>query len=260
LSQVTNDRDALKASLASVSAGYADLQARSSSSLAVLPTLFENIQARADWKQAGNTGDSGGGSAKASGVFTVTPGQVARFTAAGAYAYNNGYFYANLAGANSYAHYTQETAFSFATAADLAASMGVETNFEHSTGSARFNGGLQALFGSDKDPDTGAIVTHVWRWYDIGRNCWRTLSEVPFDITAFAPGKTVDVVQEFERSADGMTFTALTVNGTRYVINRKSAAKASTWSPYLQVGFQLDSKSTPAPYAVSVSRMRVFAL
>lgn len=247
------DRNAIKATLDS-------LNLRSSSSLAILPTLFDDVQARADWKNAGNTGDSGGGSSKASGLFTVTPGAVARFTAAGNYPYNNGYFFTNVAGANANTRYVQQTQFRFETAADLAASMGVETNFEHSTGTARFNGGLQALFGSDKDPDSGKIVTRVWRWYDIGRNCWRTLGEVPFDVAAFAPGKTVDVVQEFERQADGMVFTAVSINGTRYVINRKSAAKASAWSPFLQFGFQLDSKSTPTPYAVTVPKMRVFAL
>ena len=138
-----------------------------------------------------------------------------------------------------------------------------ETNFEHTLDGMQYNGGISPLLAKDKDRENGAIITNKWRWFNItpGSSGWYTLNDVPFDRGMFGTGKRVRIVSEFSRIDHTMVHEAVTINGTRYAINRTSTAKpVPNWGNHIQSGFQIDTVSSPHPASVKVWDMEARVL
>jgi hypothetical protein len=198
------------------------------------------------WFQPSNTGNSVGQLAKPHGPWSITQNADGSATYQAQPAANNdNFFWANNLNKllQTYRAFVQFTDIEITDdQLQPGALMAWERNFEQSTGAYRINAGLQALFGTDKDPATGALVTNVWRWYDIIAGHW-SLTGVPLDRSKFGTGKRVQVASVFKPGATpaaGMTHVLLSVNGVISQINQTSKGLASAWGPYLQVGFQLD--------------------
>jgi hypothetical protein len=198
------------------------------------------------WFQPSNSGNTGGASAKPHGPWSITYNDDGSTTYRGNPAStNDNYFWAlNLnKSTQRYVRFCQvrevEIPDDQLTPTGM---MGYEHNFEQSGFGFRINAGLQALLGTDKDVDTGQLITNKWRWYNIADGHWHD-TKLPFDRSMFGTGKIVRLVSIFQPGATpaaGMTHVSLEVNGVPYQINQTSKGLASTWGPYLQAGVQAD--------------------
>lgn len=216
-----------------------------------------NARPTLEWFQPGNSGNTGGAGVAPHGPWSITPnpdGSV-DFSMSPAASYDDFIWGLNLHQfLQPFHHSLQLTEFEVLDA-DLPNLMGIETNFEHSFNGFRFNGGIQALLGTDKDAVSGALVTNQWRYYDISAGHW-FYTGIPLDRTLFGTGKRIELISEFVQSDDptvGMTLVSLTINGVLHPLNKVTKAKATTWGPYLQTGFQLDSLSS-----ASLAKVRVW--
>src|SRR6185437_1139500 len=212
------------------------------------------------WFQPGNTGNTGGGSAARHGTWTITDNDDGsrEFAIVPASPFDDFIWGLNLLkSVITLNRALQVTVFEIADE-DLPKAMGIETNFEHSSNGFRKNAGLQALLGTDKDAVSGKLVSNQWRYYDIGAGHWFDTG-IPFDRSMFGTGKRIELLSEFEEDpALGMHNISLTINGTQYVVDKWSKPKATTWGPYLQQGFQMDSLSSAAAYTVKVWDMQTY--
>lgn len=254
-------------------------QAQSLLNLHLLPvTQDPNARPLQTWFQPSNAGDTGGTDpTKTHGTWSITqnPDFSTDFLINPGYPFNAFYFSLHLLNKfMALGRFLQYVQYEIADE-DLPNAMAQETNFEHNdkpdgaTSNYRFNHGFQALFGQDKDCETGKLVSHVWRHYDIGFKSpitgkvgnWRTLAGIPFDIGMFGTGNKVELLHEIEQSPDptqGMQIVSVTINKTRYPIGRWTQAKATTWGPYLDNGFQMDSLKTAAPWKCKVWNMEAY--
>jgi hypothetical protein len=212
------------------------------------------------WFQPGNTGNTGGGSTAKHGTWAITQmADHAEFAIVPAQPFDNYFWALNLLkSAAPFSRYLQVTEFEVPDEA-LPLAMGVETNWERSTGSSRINAGIQALLGTDKDQATGQLVTNQWRYYDISAGHW-AYSGIPLDRTMFGTGKRIQLVSEFAESSGGMQNVSLTINGAVHPINKFTKALQSNWGPYLQAGFQMDCLQSAKPFTVKVWNQEAYWL
>ncbi len=209
------------------------------------PTILNSLENDVTaWVQAGNTGDTGGGSAKANGQFTITP-KATTFHADGAYAYNNGYWYRVLPGDWSNATlFKYSFQFRFPSAADLAACQAVEFELQQSLGGKIHNMAWQADYAATK----------MWRPFDYSASKW-----VDTSIQANPPeaGAWFTVEAVYLRTGDTVTHVSLTLDGVTHLVNFTRQATAEPEADYVHAAFQLDSNSVPTPYSVEVQNMSV---
>jgi hypothetical protein len=213
------------------------------------------------WFQPGNSGNTGGLSAAKHGTWTMTQNADGStdFAIAPAMPFDNYFWALNLLKASTaFSRYIQVTEFEVPDEA-LALAMGVETNWERSTGSSRLNAGIQALLGTDKDVLTGQLVTNQWRYYDIFTGHW-VYTGIPLDRTMFGTGKRIQLVSEFAESSGGMQNISLAINGVVHPVNKFTKALPSTWGPYLQAGFQVDCLQAAKPFTVKVWNQEAYWL
>lgn len=275
LAAVTADDSSVAAKLLAAQAQATRLAQLSNAGVALalhrLPYVTDpNARPVMTWFQPSNTGNSGGGSAQRHGTWTITPNDDGStdFAIVPASPFDNyiwglNFFKATRADLH---RFLQVTEFELADE-DVPNAMAIETNWEQSLGGFRFNAGLQALLGTDKDAVTGKLVTNQWRYFDIGFKtatgkvgAWLDTG-IPFDRSMFGTGKRIELVSEFERSDDpaqGMHNISLTINGTPHTVDKWSKAKATTWGPFLQQGFQKDTLSSAAGYKAKVWNMEAY--
>jgi hypothetical protein len=210
------------------------------------------------WIQPANAGDTGGPDpTKPHGIFVMTPGQIATFSAKGARPYNNGYWYTKRMGQESSKFYIHELAVLFPTVAELQACNGLEFEVQQSL--------------------NGKLYDFAWQFRHPGAEC----SLYSFDKTKVAPedkwqptgialpssvwktGAMVPIISTSMRNDDGtLTYLSLSVGGIELLRTPISApALVKTEKNYMSVGFQLDTngKNPPTPYTVRVTDMKVTA-
>lgn len=210
--------------------------------------------------QPGNTGNTGGGSAAKHGTWSITqlPDHT-EFAIVPAAPFDDFIWGLNFLKTNTaFSRYLQVTEFELPDEA-VPNAMGIETNWEHSFNAFRFNAGIQALLGVDKDAVTGKLVTDQWRYYDIGAGHWLDTG-IPLDRSMFGTGKRIQLVSEFAESSGGMQNISLAINGVLHPVNKSTKARATTWGPYLQQGFQMDPTASAAPFKVKVWNMEAYWL
>jgi hypothetical protein len=208
-----------------------------------------NARPLMQWFQPGPTGNSSPNPADPHGTWDAAiTGAVRTITTRPAGPFNNYFFGLNVRqGPSAATKYWQLKIFEVPDeSAPL--SMGQETNLEHSIAGKRFNGGLQILSGTDKE--AGKLVSNVVRYYDISAGGWHTLPTIP--MPKLGTGNLVTVVNEFQRIDAGMHFLTTTINGTRYVVDKVTAPKATTWGEYLQHGYQMDTLASGKGYSTKL--------
>lgn len=207
--------------------------------------IIDNLEQLSDWVQPDNAGDSGGPSSKPSGKFTMTPAMPCIFNAAGAYPYNNGYFYRNIAGSwDSTTYFVYRLRFMLPTIADLAACQAIEFELQQNVGSRIYNMAWQAdIKGSG-----------YWRTFNYSKSIWE-----PTAISVFiAAGEWTVVEATFLRGGDAtLTHLTLSLNGKLTPINITREATAKVESDYFHAAFQLDSGSPAIPYKLILGAMSV---
>jgi len=214
-----------------------------------ITTTVNSIEQQPGWIQPGNVGDTGGGSSAApTGTFLLTTGSV--FSAKGAAPYNNGYFYKVIAGNFAASTlYTYGLDFMFPTAADLAASQGIEFEIQLNIGSKIYNMAWQADFLGSK----------LWRTFDYNLSDWEPTS---IAIVPPVPGVFTSVQGKFLCDGAGnTTHLTFTVDGVEYPVNVTRPATAKVESNYLHAAFQLDSNglTPPTPYSCHVQNITLTA-
>lgn len=210
-----------------------------------------------DRVQAGNTGDTGGGSSKVNGTFVMKPATFdipataavpaapAMFTAEGKYPYNNGYWYRAIPGEwNAMTYFCYQLQFMLPTAADLEACQAVEFELQQNVGGQIYNMAWQAdIKGSG-----------AWRTFDYNTSKW-VMTSIPVGITA---GEWTAIEAVYLRGSDcTLTHVSLSLNGVEYPVNIRKAATPKVESDYVHCAFQLDSGSTPVPYVCHVQGVNV---
>jgi len=213
-----------------------------------MTTTLTSLETQPGWLQAGNSGDSGGGSSKPNGTFTIVPGDTV-FSAKGNYPYNNGYWYLPITG-----NFDADTLFSYSlqfmlpTAADLSACQAVEFELQQNVGGNIYNMAWQAdIKGSG-----------LWRTFNYTTSAWEATT-IPVKLIA---GEWTAITATFLRSASGtLTHVDFTLNGVTTPINVTRAATPMVQSDYLHAAFQLDSNgmTPPTPYICHVKGMTVTA-
>ena len=220
-------------------------------------TTLAGFEQQSDWIQAGNTGDTGGGSAKPNGTFRMKPSTVeipataavpaapAMFSAEGKYPYNNGYWYRVIPGAwNAMTYFCYQVQFMLPTAADLQACQAVEFELQQNVGGHIYNMAWQADIKG-----CGA-----WRTFDYNTSQWIQTS-IPASLTA---GEWMAVEAVYLRGADcTLTHVSLSVDGVVHPVNIRKAGTPKVESDYVHCAFQLDSGSTPVPYVCHVQGVNV---
>jgi len=184
---LTAGRDTLTAQLSASESALAEMKAAVASPLAVVPRIERELQARSGWIQPSNAGDTGGSSDKQNGTFVMAPGEVATFSAAGAYAYNNGYWYYRLGPQPSATRFLFRFAVQLPTDADVAACQAVEFELQQTIAGVVYNMAWQAPL----------LEGGQWRTFDYANHVWLGAG-VPLDKTLFSAGKwlTIERIQK----------------------------------------------------------------
>lgn len=200
------------------------------------------------WKQPSNVGDSGGPDpSKTPGVFAMTPGETATFSAHPAYPYNNGYWYMKWRAAQTVSSFLYDFWVQFPAAADLAACQALEFELQQSAGNYVYNMAWQ-VHPSAATP---------WRYFDKVKRQW-IASATPNDPTVWQNAQWVRLAATYTRNSDQtVTHVALCVNGQWLPVGVTQPAQPVTGPDYLAVAFQLDTVKAMTPYKVAVQRMRV---
>lgn len=206
------------------------------------------------WIQPGNAGDTGGSSSKPNGKFVWSPGNpldVAIVSAAGAYPYNNGYWYTKVAKDIPTAQvqaFMLSFVVSFPSSSDRQACNGLEFEIQQS-----LNGNIYDMAWQILQPATNGEL----RTFDkINRKWVGTGVKIPVT-TWLAP---VPITATFSRNADSFDYTGLAIAEKQYLT---APITTPAWSnkqgDYVSIGFQLDSngKTPPTPYKVYVENMRM---
>jgi hypothetical protein len=181
----------------------------------------------------------------------VTPGDVAEFSAKGAYAYNNGYWYVRLNPNAAMTRFLYEFEVQYPTNVDLAASQALEFELQQTINGRVYNMAWQAPFKN---------TAKIWRTFDFANHAWAD-AKVPLDQALFADGKWVSIAAEYARVEDQVTHVALTINGNRYLVgvSRAGVQRYAATAQSFNAAYQLDSnsKNPPTPYRTLVRNMRV---
>jgi len=210
-----------------------------------MPKLFTNLE-NYEYEQPGNTGDTGGGSEKPHGTYTLTPGpgtlDVQVMPAA---PYNNFYFYTNLQTASEQSRFVWGGGWCFPTEADRSASQGLEWEIELCLGGDVWNMAWQILLKPGSNEKQG------FRAFDYTHSKWVAVPAVPFDPHWLDPGKILICEAEYISGRTAEQHVALTVNGNRTPVTFSQPCRADRWdahSNYVHYAFQLDADGGATPY------------
>lgn len=125
-----------------------------------------------------------------------------------------------------------------------AAAQALEFNVTQSAGGNRYN------FSTQCD----LVGAHMWRVWDPVGLKW-TASSVP--CTQPAAKTWIHLVWEFERdSGDNVIFTAVTVNGSRGIVNLTMPHTSDTNSG-VDIAYQSDANTTGTPYSVWLDKVNL---
>lgn len=224
------------------------------------PVVFNNLELRTKWIQAGTTGNNGGGDPNAPDIGVMTPGSPGKWYAAAPVKYNNPYWYLELEkenpAINDCTKFTYELSWQFPTQADLDVCQAVEFEAQQRINGRVYNMAWQMPLKQ----------YFVWKTFDFTNKVWENLpTPIPVDKTLIAPGKILQVVADFVRDPvkNTLTHTTISFNGTSYPVNvvrdgtvetdpKKAALKS------VHAAFQLDTngKTPTTPYIVYTTGMR----
>jgi hypothetical protein len=213
--------------------------------------VLDNVQNTRNWLTCGSCGNSGGTGPTA--TYSFTPGMASpsedgvatQFSIVPTVAYTNAYFY------------QEHTPVSAPMAAltyefDLYISQGMETapqafEFEcqQDINGWVYNFAWQADYGGG-----------FWRTFDYGLKRW---DSTPISFAGFTPGTWHHILAEYHNdlTAHMVYHDALTVDGTRYLVNMTHNAFESGASDQFTNAVQLDANSTATRYSVYVDKVRI---
>ena len=214
-------------------------------------TVINNVEDSPDWLTCGACGNSGGTGAVAAYSFTVgmpSPGEdgsSTQFAIAATVPYTNAYFYRRQ---TAIAHQINALTYEF----DFYIPVGMETapqaiEFEcqQILDGWVYNFSWQALYPGS-----------LWRIFDYGLKRWDA-TPVPFQ--HFTPGTWHHILAEYhnDTTAHTVIHDALTVDGTRFLVNITHNAFFSGSGNQFTNAIQLDSNGTATPYNISVDQMKI---
>ena len=200
-----------------------------------------NLENLNGWIQAGESGNSGGGSITPNPNYVMTPGKPpsditpAVFSIKGKTPYANAYWYDQLGSHPEATRFNLSLSFALPSASDLSACQAVEFELQQSTGALVFNMAWQFNQVGSKTLRIFNYATKVWE--DTG---------IPFALVA---GKWTTVYAEFVRNATETWHTGIAINGIWSTIMSAHPGVPTKGAPYLNAAFQLDSVgSNPPPF------------
>lgn len=214
-------------------------------------TVINNVEDSPDWLTCGACGNSGGTGAVAAYSFTVgmpspsEDGSSTQFAIAATVPYTNAYFYRRQ---TAIAHQINALTYEF----DLYIPVGMETapqaiEFEcqQILDGWVYNFSWQALYPGS-----------LWRIFDYGLKRW---DATPLNFTHFTPGTWHHILAEYhnDTTAHTVIHDALTVDGTRFLVNITHNAFFSGSGNQFTNAIQLDSNGTATPYNISVDQMKI---
>lgn len=252
--------DAQDALLTSDATQIADLKQKIAAIRVAVPTINGGLHARLPWNQNGNVGNTGGGSGAKHGTSSqglVMDGASALLrivpdTGPNGKGFDNFYFDTTLpAPPSGLYRFIQHLPFRFPTKAEVDNSTAVEFQLEWSDSVYLHNMAWQCLIGAPKP------TWRYFKWLGPPTDGQWLDSGIPVDMATLLAGGLMDCYATFLADPHGSTtHEFLVINGVVHALNIVQPSLAMNRKPYLQVGFQLDSKgcpvgSVPPPYSVS---------
>ncbi len=96
--------------------------------------------------------------------------------------------------------------------------------------------------------------SHQWRIFNYAARRWESSG---LSFAGLTPGTWHHVIAEFHADGTQVVHDALTIDGTRRVVNIRHQARASSRGEYLTNAFQLDLDGAPTGYHVYVDAMSI---
>jgi hypothetical protein len=203
-----------------------------------LATNLPNIENMAPWETCSSCALRGGaGASVAHSVAYNVPspslsGSSTQFNISGSFPYANAVWWKQLGGNDSATHFTYDLYFYIK---NPGASEALEFDVNQSTGGRKYIMGTQC----------GINYDHQWDVWDTAGRTWRPTS-IPCTVNAYAWNH---LTEEFYRANSRIYYVSLTINGTKYYINRNYASISSGASE-INVAFQMDQTGARIPYSV----------
>lgn len=204
------------------------------------------------WIQPGNVGNTGGGSAKPHGTYTITqitdvenPFIVVRTAPLGAY--DNYYWYQKL-GAKQATKFTWIGELAFPSDIDLNACQAFEWEMQQADNNYVYNMAWQMNFAG------GGVM----RYFDFVNKAWKTTNtKINIDKALLGPEMYLKLISEFviDHEKHTCTHASLTMGETKYDVNVTQPAKIGASSNYLNYAFQMDTNGKNQPYAILLRNM-----
>jgi hypothetical protein len=232
--------------VASLNGELAKLKAASNEAPFPYSIVMSNLE-RLPWKQAGDSGLTGGGSTStASGGFSFAPGTANPITPAifkinPTKSWWNSYWFQKFERDFDYVTVVRnEAKFMFPKLEDLVNCNALEIEAEQSTGSLTWNYAWQLR--PAKDGKSGS-------WYvfnNIGTDP-KTKWEYTGLSQLLTPGQWYHAVMDFVRSVDNATHIGIAVDGKWHGTNLQHGVEKVSGGKYISVGHQLDGREVPKP-------------
>lgn len=230
---------------------YVNVSSTSSPDTSTGLTVFNRIEEQSEWQTCGNCGNSGATGATASynmtrGISSPSQdGSSAQFWIGGPYAYKNAYWYIQQPSSPSTPMQYLKYEFDLYVPSNYAsAPQAIEFECQAKANGYVYNYAWQADYAKKQ-----------WRIFNYVTRAWEATS-VPF--ARFSGDTWHHVIAEYHAEGSSVVHDALTIDGVRYAVGIKHAAKyVGTSGHYLTNAFQLDLNGSPTAYKVYVDGMKV---
>ncbi len=214
-------------------------------------TVIDRIEEQTDWQTCGNCGNSGATGATASYSMTrgisspSKDGSSSQFWIGGSYPYKNAYWYIGHSGSPStpvsYLRYEFDI---YVPSQYYSAPQAIEFECQQKANGYVYNFAWQADYARSQ-----------WRIFNYVTRAWEP-TNVP--LKKFSANTWHHVIAEYHAQGSTVYHDALTIDGTRYTVGVKHAAKyVGTTGHYLTNAFQLDLNGSATDYKVYVDGMKV---
>lgn len=170
-------------------------------------------------------------------------GSSTKFQIGGSHPFKNAYWYIKRYAPSTPLKYLKYEFYVYVPSGYANAPQAIEFECQQKVGGYLYNFAWQANYSS-----------HAWRTYDFAKHEWQS-SGIGFG--GLTSGTWHHIVAEFHTANRQAIFDALTVDGTRRVVNIHHAAKSWSSGHYLTNAFQLDLNGNATPYHVYVDKMSV---
>lgn len=212
--------------------------------------MIDNVE-QSPWLTCGNCGNDQGTGPTAAyfdtrGIATPSEdGASTQFSIAASVPYTNGYFYQGHAPVGTELSALVYEFDLYIPQGSESAPQAIEFECQQILDGWVYNFAWQADYAS-----------HAWTIFNYSAKTWDP-SGIYF--AAFSPGTWHHIMAEYHSDAGthAVWHDALTVDGTRYLVNIPHPAFFSGAGNQFTNGFQLDSNSVPAAYSVYVDKMKI---